>query len=83
MFIILNKSEVKITNSSESKYVTYGKPETIKYKTYNCTSWSAYDKDGKDCQMIMKYFYEEKITIMMFMYYADKIGFEYEIVADK
>jgi hypothetical protein len=83
VFIILNDSEIKITNKNESKYITYGEKKNTKYETYDCNSWSAYDKNGKDCEFIMKYFYKEKVYVMMFMYYSDSIGFEYEIVADK
>lgn len=48
MFLILDGSEVKITNESESKYITYGNPKITKYETHNCSTWSAYDQKGRD-----------------------------------
>lgn len=81
IFVITNGWEIKITNEAESKYITYGDVEKIKYEEFDCYSWDAYDKDGKVCQVIIKDFYKTKIQLMMFMYYSDSIGFEYEIEA--
>ena len=83
MYIFLDGNEIKITNDKQSKFVTYGNPVQKKYEGYVCNTWDAYDKEGRDCQFIMKYFYEKKIYVFMFMYYKYNTGFEYEIVAEK
>lgn len=57
VFVILDKSEIKVTNQSESRYVTYGDANTLKKSEYEQTSWNAYDKDGKSCKIVLKLYY--------------------------
>ena len=83
IMVITKGNSVKITNEAESSYMTYGEMEKKSYETFECYSWDAYDKDGKQCEIIIKDFYKEKIKVFMVMYYNDSVGFEYEIEQEK
>jgi len=83
IMVITNGNSIKITNENESSYMTYGEMEKKSYENFECYSWDAYDKDGKQCEVIIKYFEKEKIKVFMVMYYKDSIGFEYEIEQEK
>lgn len=54
MFVIMNKSNVKITNEVESNFIMYGEVETKNYSTHTAYTWDAYDKEGKQCSLIFK-----------------------------
>jgi hypothetical protein len=81
--VITKGKSVKITNEDESSYMTYGDMEKKSYENFECYSWWAYDKNGKQCEIIIKDFEKEKIKLFMVMYYNDSIGFEYEIEQEK
>jgi hypothetical protein len=83
IMVITNGNSVKITNENESSYMTYGEMEKKSYETFDCYSWYAYDKEGKQCEIIIKDFEKEKIKVFMVMYYKDSLGFEYEIEQEK
>jgi hypothetical protein len=83
IMVITNGNSIKITNENESSYMTYGEMEKKSYETFECYSWNAYDKEGKQCEIIIKYFEKEKIKVFMVMYYKDSLGFEYEIEQEK
>lgn len=83
IMIITNGNSVKITNENESSYMTYGEMEKKSYETFECYSWDAYDKEGKQCEIIIKDFEKEKIKVFMVMYYKDSLGFEYEMEQEK
>ena len=63
--------------------MTYGEAEKKSYENFECYTWSAYDTDGQQCEIIIKYFLKEKIKVLMAMYYKDNIGVEYEMEQEK
>lgn len=54
MFVIMNKSNIKITNESESNFILYGEVKTSNYSTHTAYTWDAYDKDGTQCRVMFK-----------------------------
>jgi hypothetical protein len=71
MFIIIKGSEVRVTNKSDSKYITYGDNRHEKTSDYDSDTWDAYDEDGSTCTlMITKYFDVPGYSV--FVMYADK-----------
>jgi uncharacterized protein YxeA len=54
MFVIVNKSNIKITNESESNFILYGEMKTNNYSTHTAYTWSAYDKEGSQCKVMFK-----------------------------
>ena len=77
MFIIMEGSEIKITNESESKFITYGDYQKTSYNDFVCYSWNCYDKKGNDCTFMMKKPYEGKRMVLMFIYSSLNVGLEY------
>jgi hypothetical protein len=75
MYIILNKNNIRITNNKNASYITYGSSTKKYYDGFECSSWDCYDVDGKSLTFIMKYFYEKKLWVMMFVY--NGYGYEY------
>jgi hypothetical protein len=82
MFMTINGNIITLNTETTSKYYTYGEVQINNYDKYDCWSWSAFDINGKSCEVLLKYYWESKIMIAMFMYYKSNIGFEYEMVAD-
>lgn len=54
MFVIVNKSNIKITNDNESNFILYGEMKTNTYSTHTAYIWDAYDKQGRDCTIMFK-----------------------------
>jgi hypothetical protein len=77
MFIIMEGSEIKITNNVESKFVTYGECQKINNKDFTCYTWNCYDKKGNDCTFMMKKPYEGNTLVFMFIYSSINFGLEY------
>ena len=75
MYVIIDGSNIKVTNQAESKYVTYGSPTKTTKSDYESYTWDAYDKDGTQCLFIMKKYYQYERSIMTFM--VDKFAIEY------
>lgn len=71
MFIIIKGNDIKITNQSNSRYITYGDNRKENTKDYDSDTWDAYDQDGSTCTvMITKYFDAPGYSV--FIMYADK-----------
>jgi hypothetical protein len=78
MFLIMEGSTIKITDASNSKYVTYGKPTHREYSTHTATWWNAYDNDGKSCIAMIKASNDNRDSYFVcFMY--DKYMYSYVI----
>lgn len=79
MFFIFNGSEVKITNESQSRFVTYGDP-TRDYKgSCSSTTWKAYDKDGDRCSFMMFKCDDSRNMLITILYSRLDIGIEYVV----
>lgn len=77
IFVILNESEVNITNEAKTKIVTYGTPDKKNYEDGQVLMWDAYDEDGKPCVFMMKQFYDSKNVIFTLAYIKQGYGFQY------
>jgi hypothetical protein len=77
IFVILNDSEVNITNEAKTKIITYGNPEKKNYDDGQVTMWDAYDEDGKNCVFMIKYFYGTKTVVFTLAYLKQGYGFQY------
>jgi hypothetical protein len=68
MFIIIEGSEIRITNKTESKFVTYGYPKKENTKDYESNTWDAYDKDGVSCRFSITNYYNYEGYSVFIMY---------------
>lgn len=75
MYVILDGYNIKITNESESRYVTYGNPSKNKTSEYEANTWNAYDKKGDQCLFIIKKYYAYERLEMTILY--EGIALEY------
>ena len=76
MYIILDGYDIKINNTHNSKYKTYGNPEKSVYTDYTCYSWGCVDDNGKDCTFMLKD-YGSKGIIMIFAYVSSGYALQY------
>ena len=54
IFMIFNNSSIKVTNKNESSFVTYGDATDQDYPDHTAKIWTAYDKNGDDCYVMIK-----------------------------
>jgi len=80
MFIIVKDSEIKITNKSESKYITYGDVKEKRFTTHKTYIWDAYNEDGRDCLFMMKISNGETNDISFNFVFGD---ITYEYIAER
>lgn len=80
MFIIVKDSEIKITNRSESKYITYGDVKEKRFTTHTTYIWDCYNEDGKDCLFMMKISNRETNDVSFNFVFGD---FTYEYIAER
>ena len=83
VFMIFNGSSIKITNENESSFETYGDFTDKNYPSHNAKIWSAYDKNGNDCYIMIKKWKDNTEAISVSAIYPSKSElFEY-IVENK
>jgi len=80
MYVIINGSEIKVTNKTESKYITYGYPKKENTSEYESNTWDAYDQDGDPCSFSMTRYYETEGYSIFVMY--KRVAVQY-IIAGK
>jgi len=54
IFMIFNGSSIKVTNKNESSFMTYGDATDQDYPNHTAKIWTAYDKNGDDCYVMIK-----------------------------
>lgn len=79
MFVIMNNSNIKITNEGESNFILYGEMKTSTYSTHTAYTWDAYDKDGTQCKIIFKINKEESNGICYFSVLYGLTCFDYTL----
>lgn len=77
LFLIIDKHKIKITNVNQSAYQTYGDVKKDEYGTHTTYAWSAYDKNGKSCDFVMKYIKKDNMIQMSFLYVDEVIPISY------
>ena len=83
IFMIFNGSSIKVTNENESSFATYGDATDQDYTGHTTAIWTAYDKNGNDCYiMIKKWKSNTKIISVAAIYPSKNELFEY-IVENK
>ena len=83
VFMIFNGSSIKITNENESSFETYGDFTDKNYPSHTAKIWSAYDKNGNDCYIMIKKWKDNTEAISVSAIYPSKSElFEY-IVENK
>ena len=83
IFMIFNNSSIKVTNKNESSFVTYGDATDQDYPDHTAKIWTAYDKNGNDCYIMIKKWKNNTENISVSAIYPDKSElFEY-IVENK
>lgn len=54
IYMIFDGDKIKITNKNESSYLIYGDVTDRDFTKYTAKTWSAYDKNGESCYVMIK-----------------------------
>ena len=79
IFAIFNDRTIKITNEDESLFVTYGEPLIKTYSTHTATIWDAYDKQGRDCTVMIR---SSNTSCVLSIIY-NRVSFDYTLKIEK
>jgi len=55
LYAIVDEEKIKFTNESETSFVTYGDAARDTYANHKTSTWSAFDKYGEKCYIMIKY----------------------------
>ncbi len=77
MYIKIDEQNISINNENESNYDIYGDCEKTNHTKHTTYTWSAYDKEGNDCTIMLKINKKSKASSISIYYFEDLYGFEY------
>lgn len=81
LYAIVDGSSIKFNNESKTSFITYGEAEHDDYGDHKTSTWSAYDKNGERCYVMIKVsnINIENASIIIAYVGNDARSFEYSV----
>ena len=81
MYVVMVENDIRISNASDSRYITYGNPRKENTEDYDSRTWDAYDEESKKCTFTIT-IYHKVSGYSIFAIYENDIAIQY-VVAEK